>query len=69
MNRRPRHHEIDPDDPGYVQMWARDILAAVGKRQARVILDDYRALAGNKRLAKRDREKAAERAKALRKVL
>ncbi len=66
---RPRSHEVPPDSPEYVEAWARDILAAVGKRETRSILADYQALAKNKRLAKADREVAVERVKALEKLL
>ena len=69
MHNPPKSHRIATDAPECVHAWARNILAAVGKRQTRAILGDYEAIAGNTRLAKRDREKAAERAKALRKVL
>lgn len=51
--------------PEYVEAWARDLIAAIGKGEARRILVDYRALADNKRLARADRETAAERVKAL----
>ena len=69
MSTQPRSHQIPPDSPKYVETWARDIVAAVGKREARKILADYRALADNKRLAKADRETATERVRALEKLL
>ena len=69
MPTRPRSHDVPPDSPEYVQAWARDIVEAVGKREARTILEDYQALANNKRLAKADRDIAAERVKALEKLL
>ena len=62
---RPRSHRIASGDPQYIEAWARDIVAAVGKREARRLLSDYRALCENKRLAKADREVAAERVEAL----
>jgi len=68
MTSRPRSHNV-PDSPEYVKAWARDIVAAVGKREARKILGDYEALAANKRLAKADRDIAAERVDALENLL
>ena len=65
MSDPPRSHQISPDAPGYVAAWARDLLAAVGKREARRLVADYKAIAANRRLAKADRDIAAERAKAL----
>ena len=69
MTREPRSHDIAPDSPEYVQAWARDLVDAIGKREARTILADYKAISENKRLAKRDREIAAERANALESLL
>jgi hypothetical protein len=54
-----------PDSPEYVEKWARELIAAAGKRQARTILGDYRALAENPRLAKYDRDVAEQRARIL----
>ena len=58
-----------PDDPEYVRSWAKALVAAVGKRQARAVLEDYRALASRKRLDKYSREVAAQRAKILKELL
>jgi len=69
MPNRPRSHDVPPASPEYTAAWARDIVGAVGKREARKILADYQALAANKRLAKTDRDIAAERVKALEKIL
>ena len=69
MPNQPRSHDIPPDTPEYITAWARDIVATVGKREARTILADYQALANNRRLAKADRDIAAERVKALEKLL
>ena len=69
MPNRPRSHDIPPDSPDYIEKWARDLVAAVGKREARRILADYRGIADNERLARRDREVAAERAEALEELL
>ena len=68
--KRPKKRpEKPPDDPEYVAQWARDIVVAVGKRQARKRLASYRALAEDKKLAKRDRAVAAQRAEALASLL
>ena len=69
MAKQPRSHEIPPDAPQYVQAWARDIIAAVGKRQARRILADYRAIAADPKVTKHGRAIAAQRAKILGKLL
>lgn len=69
MPTRPRSHDVPLDSPEYVLAWARDLVDAVGNREARTILADYQALAANKRLAKADRDIAAERVKALEKLL
>lgn len=69
MSDQPKSHEIPPDSPEYVAAWARDLETAVGKRELRKILADYKAIAENKRLAKRDRDVAAERVKALERIL
>lgn len=58
--------EVAPDGPGYVETWARQLVAAIGKREARLILADYKRLSADKRLSKADRQVAAERAKWLR---
>lgn len=62
-------HQIAPDEPGYVEAWAADILAAVGKNEARKLLGDYRAISENKRLNKTDREISKARFQALKKLL
>ncbi len=69
MPDRPRSHRVASDDPQYVEAWARDIVAAVGKREARRLLGDYRTLRDTTRLAKADREVAGERVEALGKLL
>ena len=58
-----------PDDPEYVRQWAKDLVAAIGKREARTILERYRAFASNKRLSKYDRAVAEQRAKILGELL
>jgi len=69
MPPRPRSHDLPPDSPEYVAAWARDLVDAVGKREARLALAGYQAIAANKRLAKADREIAVERVKALENLL
>jgi len=62
--------ELDPQDDSSDDMnWARQIMAAVGKREARRILDDYIAIYENRRVPKKDREIAECRAKALRSLM
>ena len=51
-----------PDSPEYVEKWARELIAAVGKRQAHAILEGYRALSEKPKLAKYDRAVAKQRA-------
>jgi len=66
---RPRSHQIPPDSPDYVEAWARDLVDAVGKREARLALAGYKTIAANKQLNKADREIAVERMKALERLL
>ena len=61
--------QAPPEDPEYVRQWASDLVAAVDKRRARIVLEDYRALASDRRLAKRDRDIAAQRASILGRLL
>ena len=58
-----------PESLEYVKAWARDLVAAVGKREARRLLDDYKAISSNKRVAKADRDIAARRARILSRLL
>jgi hypothetical protein len=69
MNKPPQSHGISPDAPEYVETWARDLIAAAGKREARKLLADYEALAGDTKVTKHGQKQAAARAKALRKLL
>ena len=57
-----------PDDPEYVRQWAKDLVAAIGKRQGRLILEDYRGLAKDPKVSKHGREIAAQRARILAKL-
>jgi hypothetical protein len=66
---RPKSHDIAPDSPQYVEIWARDLVAAVGKREARTILADYKAIAEDPKVTKHGRNAAAERAEALERLL
>jgi len=65
----PKSHQIPPDSPAYIDAWARDVVNAAGKKAARQLLTDYRSLARSKRGTKADREVAAERARAMSKLL
>jgi len=58
-----------PEEPEYVEYWARELVKAAGKRDARRILEDYRAIARNPRVSKRDRDIAKQRVKILAKIL
>jgi hypothetical protein len=69
MNNRPRSHHTPPSSADYLEAWARDVVAAAGKRDARRLLASYRARADNRQLAKTHRNTAAERAKALEQYL
>ena len=53
----------------YVKAWARDLVAAAGKREARRILDEYKALSRDKELPKAERDIAARRARILSRLL
>ncbi len=64
-----RSHETLPDSLQYVEKWARDIVAVVGKREARRLLEDYRTIASNRRLPATDRENAIQRVNCLEKLL
>ena len=57
------------DTPEYLVAWAKSVVKEAGKREARLVLADYKAIAANRRLAKEDREIAAGRAKALERFL
>ena len=69
MPKPPRSHDIPPDSPKYVEAWARDLIAAAGKREARSTLANYRKLAADPKLTKYDRKVAAERAEVLERLL
>ena len=69
MAKELRSHQIPHDSPEYDEAWAKDVIAAIGKREARKILADYQVIANNKRVPKSDRKLAEERAKTLGKFL
>ena len=69
MPPRPRSHDVPPDSAEYVTAWARDIVVTVGKREARKILADYKALADDPKVTKHGRAVAAERAEVLESLL
>lgn len=69
MPNRPKSHEIPPGSSDDDETWARDLVAAVGKRHARKALDDYERLAADRRLTKSDRAIARKQAKALAELL
>lgn len=69
MSKPPKSHEIPLDSPEYVEAWARDLIAAVGKREARRLLAQYEGLASDPKVTKHGREAAAQRGKALKKLL
>ena len=66
---KPRSHDVPPDSPEYIEAWARDIVATVGKREARLILADYRERADDPKVTKHGRAVAAERAETLERLL
>lgn len=53
------------DSRDYLDQWAMELVAAIGKRQALRIIDDYEMLSKNPKLARYDREVATVRAKVL----
>ncbi len=69
MPNQPRSHAIPPDSPEYTEAWARDLIAAIGKRKARLILADYRARVDDPKVTKHGRAVAAERAEVLESLL
>ena len=57
------------ESPEYVDRWAKELIRAAGKRDARSLFEDYKRLAADKRLAKYDRDVAAQRARILGKYM
>jgi hypothetical protein len=58
-----------PDNSDDLDRWARELVRAAGKRQARGVLEDYRAIAADMKVTKTGRDIAAQRAKTLAKLL
>ncbi len=52
-----------------VEAWACDLVAAIGKRQTRTVLADYKRLAADKELSEFDRAVAKQRAAVLSKLI
>ncbi|MDA1055799.1 MAG: hypothetical protein O3C40_35850 [Planctomycetota bacterium] len=69
MPTHPRSHDLPPDSPEYTEAWARDLIAAVGKREARLALANYKAIAADPKVTKQGRTAAAERAEILERLL
>ncbi|MDA1055789.1 MAG: hypothetical protein O3C40_35800 [Planctomycetota bacterium] len=69
MSKTPESHSPPADSHESLTAWARDLVAAVGKRQARKALEDYKRLAADRRLTKDDRAIARKQAKALAELL
>ena len=53
------------DSPEYLATWAKTLVRAVGKREARLALAEYKRLAADPNVTERGREIAAQRAKIL----
>jgi len=53
------------DTPEYLREWSASLVKAAGKREARIALEQYQAIAIDKRVSKADRQIAANRAKAI----
>ena len=62
-------NEDTPDSAKYVARWARDVVAAIGKREARRVLADYEAIAEDPKVTKHGRATASQRAKSLKKLV
>jgi len=52
VNHRRLPAQSELDTPQQIKQWAGALIIAVGKRQARTILEDYRRLAADRRLTK-----------------
>ena len=69
MAKSPRRHGITQDAPNYLAEWAEALLATAGRREARRILADYKAIAGDPKTTKHGREIAEERIKVLERLI
>lgn len=65
-NRRSVQFKNTPDPNA---SWAKELVAVVGNREARRVLNEYRRLAQDRKLSKFDREEAKKRAFSLAKLL
>ncbi len=69
-NRPPRKSSVaSQHEAGDLGVWAKSLVASVGKRAARSILGDYVARSKDPKVTKHGRAIAAKQASALRKVL
>ena len=57
------------DSPEYLAGWAKELVKAVGKREARLAAAEYRTIAANKRVPAAERKSAIKRADAIEKKL
>ena len=70
MAKGKKRTEVDAlESKPEVEAWAAELVAAVGKRQARKVLDDYQRLAADKQLSAFDRAVAKQRGRILAKLL
>jgi hypothetical protein len=63
-----RRNSALTEAPAYASAWAQQ-LSITGAANVRIMLADFRRLAGDKRLVKRDRELSCQRAAALSRLL
>ena len=66
---KPRRPVKPEDSLEYVEGWARELIAAIGKHEARRILANYRVLAEDPKVTKHGRKTASERAEVLKRIL
>jgi len=57
------------DTPEYLRTWAKELVKAAGKREARLAAAEYRTISANKRVPAADRKSAIKRAEAIEKNL
>ena len=62
-----RSGRLSFSDLAYVQQWAENLVVAIGKAKARLILAEYQRLARNPKATAKDRATAGLRAKILKK--
>ena len=67
MNAKQKPQTTAPlaDTDEYLRDWARALVKETGEREARIALEQYQSIAGDKRLSKADRQIAANRAEAI----